>query len=188
MTSRLRVPTSFTAGRRFVLGDQSYEPGDPVPSRDEVQVITLTGVRSGDTGGFTLTFSGQTTGSLSGATTASAVKSALVALSNVGAGQVAVTGPNGGPFSVRFEGTLSGQNVAQMTATNSMVGGGTPSVAVTTEDQGATATIDLKSLRNLSALISRRYLIPNQTLWGGRAITQRPTPSDLGPSGRKLLP
>lgn len=97
---------------------------------DEVQTVTEGG--SGLTS-FTLTLSGQTTGSIAAAATAATVKAALEALSNVGAGNVDVSGSNGGPYLVTFKGALADTDVAQMTATPT---GGTGTVTVATQTAG----------------------------------------------------
>ena len=73
---------------------------------DAVQTVTLTG---GPTGGtFTLTFDGDTTGTISYNASAATVQSDLAALTSVGSGNVTVTtGINGG-WQVRFMGSLAG--------------------------------------------------------------------------------
>lgn len=80
---------------------------------DEVQSVTVTG------NPFSLTFNGQTTSSISSSATAAQVQSALEALSNIGIGDVTVTGS--GPYTVTFQGTLGRQNVNQMTALNATI-------------------------------------------------------------------
>lgn len=103
---------------------------------EEIQSVTVTG---GPTGGtYTLTFNGQTTAAIAFNATAAAVQAALVALSNVGVGGVAVTGVAGGPYAVTFQGALANTNVAQMTATASLTGGSTPGVTVATTTGGGT--------------------------------------------------
>lgn len=102
---------------------------------DEVQTVTITGSPTGGT--FTLTYSGQTTAGIAYNAAASAVQSALVALSNIGSGDVIVTGSAGGPYTVTFGGALADQNVAQMTASGAGLTGGTsPSVSVSTSTAG----------------------------------------------------
>ncbi|WP_052280796.1 head decoration protein [Nocardia vulneris] len=105
---------------------------------DEVQTVTITGSPTGGT--FTLTYSGQTTAGIAFNAAASAVQSALVALSNIGTGDVTVTGSAGGPYTVTFAGALADQNVAQMTASGaSLTGGSSPSVNVATATGGTTS-------------------------------------------------
>lgn len=85
---------------------------------------------------FTLTFAGQTTAAITASSTAANVQSKLEALSNIGPGNVVVTGPAGastGPWVVTFTGTLAGTNVAQMTSTPT---GGTGTLTVATFSGG----------------------------------------------------
>ncbi len=112
-----------------------FDEGWRVPS-SELQQITITGAP--DSGSFTLTYDGQTTAAIAYNAAASAVASALAALSNIAAGDVTATG---GPLpsaavDVAFAGNLSGRNVSQMTATSSLTGGTTPTVTVTTVSEG----------------------------------------------------
>jgi len=101
---------------------------------DEVQTVTVTGAPTGGT--FTLTYSGQTTAALAYNATAENVRAALVALSNIGQGDVEVTGTNGGPFTVKFVGALANTNTAALTATASLTGGTTPGVTIATTIAG----------------------------------------------------
>lgn len=102
---------------------------------NELQVITPTGTISGGT--FTLTYSGQTTADIAYNATADAVQNALEALSNIGIGDVQVFG---GPLSggtnlyIEFRGALAATNVATITRTSSLSGGG--SIAVSTAYTG----------------------------------------------------
>lgn len=103
---------------------------------DEVQTVTVTGAPTGGT--FTLTFSGQTTAAIAFNATAAQVQAALVALSNIGANDVTVTGADGGPYTVTFGGDLADTNVAQLTSTPSLTGGSSPSVTHATGTGGGT--------------------------------------------------
>lgn len=137
----LRYPLTFTA---YVDDDLGYAmremwggPGiaDLLSSMgfaNEVQIVTITGAPTGGT--FTLTFSGQTTGNIAYNAAASAVQTALEALSNITPGDVTVTGSAGGPYSCEFGGTYAGVNVPQMTGDGTLLTGGTsPTVVVTTD-------------------------------------------------------
>lgn len=110
---------------------------DLKPLSNEEQSVAITG---GPTGGtYTLTYSGQTTGPIVYNATATQVRTALAALSNIGSGNVACTGgPHPGtPVAVTFTGVLAGTDVAQMTASSAGLTGGTsPTVAVTTTTPG----------------------------------------------------
>ncbi|QDT94754.1 LamG domain-containing protein [Gimesia aquarii] len=100
--------TADTAGKPFAV-TVSIGSGN-----NEIQVITLGGTTA--TGGtFTLTYDGQTTGNIAYNADATTVDTVLEALSNIGVGDVTVTGSAGGPWTVEFTGTLAGTNVALMT-------------------------------------------------------------------------
>jgi hypothetical protein len=104
----------------------------PYTVSNEVQTVTEGG--SGLTS-FTLTWNGQTTASIDAQATAATVQAALEALSNIGVGDVTVTGNPGGPYTVTFGGALAGTDVAQMTATPT---GGTGTVTIATTTAGGT--------------------------------------------------
>lgn len=130
------VPSGTPIGVVTATGLYGPYTGD---STDEAQTITEGG--SGLTS-FTLTYAGQTTTSIDDDATAAQVQAALEALSNIGEGNVLVTGgPLGtGPFTVTFRGDLANTNVAQMTATPT---GGTGTVTIgTTTAGGADASAD----------------------------------------------
>ncbi|MDX2658360.1 hypothetical protein PV382_23385 [Streptomyces scabiei] len=109
----------------------------PVAGTDEVQTVTITGSPTGGT--YTLTFSGQTTAGIAYNAAASAVQSALEALSNIASGDVVCGGgPHPGtPVTVTFGGDYDGEDVPQMTASAAGLTGGTsPAVTVTTTTPG----------------------------------------------------
>lgn len=99
---------------------------------NEEQTVTISGSPTGGT--FTLTYDGQTTSALNHNASNSSVQSALEALTNIGTGNVSVTGGPlpGTAVKVVFKGKLSATDVVQMTATSSLTGGSTPSVSVST--------------------------------------------------------
>lgn len=116
----------------FCFTEAQDVDGDYVIDNEE-QSVTEGG--SGLTS-FTLTYSGQTTGAIPASTTSAAITAALEALSNIGAGDVTVTGPAGsstGPWTVTFLGAFEDENVAQMTATPT---GGTGTVTIATVSAG----------------------------------------------------
>ncbi|MEU6979568.1 hypothetical protein [Streptomyces sp. NPDC046371] len=123
---------------KFVITDTpALNLAVPAAGTDEVQSIAITGTPTGGT--FTLTFSGQTTAGIAFNAAASAVQSALEALSNVNPGDVVCAGGPlpGSAVTVTFGGQYDGQNVAQMTASGTgLTGGTTPAVAVTTTTPG----------------------------------------------------
>lgn len=99
---------------------------------NDVQTISATGTPTA--GNFTLTVNGETTANIAYNAAATAVQSALVALSSVGAGNVACTGGPlpGAPVVVTFQGTLAKTVEPTMTLTPSGVTPGSISVAHTT--------------------------------------------------------
>lgn len=68
--------------------------------------VTIGGSPTGGT--FTLSVGAQTTAAIAYNATASAVQSALAALSTVGTGNVQVTGSAGGPYTVAFDAAVTG--------------------------------------------------------------------------------
>ncbi len=102
----------------------------PIAFGTETQTVTITGTPTGGT--FTLTFEGQTTGAIAYNASAATVQTALVALSNIGPGDVICTGGAlpGTAVVVEFTGALAGANRTLMTATSSLTGGSSPAVAV----------------------------------------------------------
>jgi hypothetical protein len=119
---------------------QAYTTGLAL-STNEQQTVTITGGPAGGT--FTLTFGGQTTAGIAYNAIASAVQTALEALSSIGTGNVTVAGgPGPGtPWVVTFTGAFAQTNVAQMTTSSAGLTGGTsPASAVTTTVPGVAPT------------------------------------------------
>ena len=99
-----------------------------VPSNtNNPQVVTIGGSPTGGT--FTLTFNGQTTAGIAYNAAASAVQSALVAITSIGTGGASVSGSAGGPYTVTLNGAL-GNNPPLMTGSAASLTGGTPTLAV----------------------------------------------------------
>jgi hypothetical protein len=113
--------------------------GTPTNGEDEVQLITPGGTVTG--GHWHITFSGQTTAELAWNATAATVQAALEALSNVGEGNIAVTGGplNVGPFTLTFVVSLGGTNVDEVTLTSSLTGT-LPTITASTDNAGVTGT------------------------------------------------
>lgn len=108
-------------------------------SATEVQTITITGE---PTGGFlSLVLDGRTTGDIARNALADVVQDALAALPNIGEGNVEVTGGPGPslPWVVTFTGSLSGRAISELGVNNSLTGGTTPYVTVTTNQGGVDA-------------------------------------------------
>jgi hypothetical protein len=106
---------------------------------DELQTITVTGSPTG--GNFVLRFGGQNTSTIAYNASASAVQTALQALSSIGSGNALVSGANGGPWTVDFTGTLGYASQSLITLqTNGLTGGSSPSVSITESKAGSTWT------------------------------------------------
>lgn len=113
----------------------------PTPGTNETQTITITGTPTGGT--FTLTFMGETTGTIAFDATSAAVVTALEALPNIGAGGVTATGGAlpGTPVVVTFKLQWASQNVPMMVDNDAGLTGGTaPAVAITESAAGAPLT------------------------------------------------
>jgi hypothetical protein len=114
---------------------QTINCNTPSTQVNEVQSISATGTVSGGT--YTLTFDGQTTGTIAWNASAATVKTALDALSNLAPADTVVAGgalPST-PVTVTFQGAWAGVNVPQMVADSALITGG-GSINVTTTTQG----------------------------------------------------
>lgn len=113
---------------------------------NEVQDIDFSAVP--DAGAWTITFDGQTTTSLAFGANAAAVQAALEALSNIGTGNIAVSGNYTDGFTLTFQGALAGTNVAQVTVTDTLTASATPvDVTIATTTAGA-STADISADAN----------------------------------------
>lgn len=134
--------STFTAGTHYPDG---YIPSGfpvalvagklvPYAAASEAQTINLGAATAGS---ITITFDGETTGSLAFNASASAVQAALEALSNVNPGDVVVSGgPLPGTITLAFGGQYAGADVPQVTVTPTGLTGGTVTVATTTAGGG----------------------------------------------------
>ncbi len=98
-----------------------------VPERAQ-QRVTVTGSPTGGT--FTLTYEGVASAAIAYGARASAVKTALNAVSTIGGDVATVSGPAGGPWVVTFAGTVGNDASPLVLGTNSLTGGSAPSVAI----------------------------------------------------------
>lgn len=109
---------------------------------NEIQSITTTGTPTGGT--FTLSYAGQTTTPIAFNAASTVVASALTALSSIGTGNVTAAGgalPTA--VTVTFTGALAATDVATLTATSSLTGGTTPTVAITTTTPGVVGSTSI---------------------------------------------
>lgn len=104
---------------------------------NEVQSLATSGTPTGGT--ITLTFQGQTTAPIAYNAAASAVQTALLALSNLDTGDVVASGGALGtaPVVLTFGGRFAGANVPRMTVTSALTGGTDPTAAITVTTEGA---------------------------------------------------
>lgn len=100
------ILTADTAGKPFVVAWTVGGSGT-----NEKQLITITGAAGGT---FVLTWNGQSTGALAYNISATDLETALEGLTGIGAGNVSVTGSDGGPWTVEFIGDLAATNVSQI--------------------------------------------------------------------------
>lgn len=108
-----------------------------VTGANEVQALTITGTPTGGT--FTITYDGQTTAAIAYNAAASAVKTALEALSNIGTGNVACGGGSlpGTPVTITFQNAMGKRDVPLATADGSgLTGGISPAAAIALTTQG----------------------------------------------------
>lgn len=127
VTFRPRLPPGFLA----YVDDYIVEL-----AASERQLVTLLGAVGGT---FTLSYQGQVTTGIAYNAAATAVQSALVALSTIGAGNVAVTGNAGGPYTVTFQGAMSNSFVDKLVVDYSALTGVAPTITVATQTPGAPA-------------------------------------------------
>jgi len=136
------VPQAFATG-----GVATIPPGATTSASNQQETVTITGSPGG--GYITLTHVGQTTGHIAYNAAAADVQTALVALSNVGnnsvtgSPNVAVGGPNGGPWVVTWQGNLGGLIFTVMSASGAgLTGGSSPAVSssITTAVAGTAVT------------------------------------------------
>ena len=111
--------------------------GEDVPTDgvNEVQRITITGTPTGGT--FTLTYEGQTTGTIPYNATSAQVLAALEAIpaltGNISCGGGALPGSY---VTVTFINTLGGKDISMLVANASFTGGTSPAIAVTETTAG----------------------------------------------------
>jgi len=122
---------------------------------DEVQSVTITGSPTGGT--FTLSFGGHTTSPIAFNAAASVVQSDLIALASIGAGNVLVSGSNGGPYTVEFTSALGNASQALLTKDASLLTGGTsPNVAIAEVQAGggfATVASTTYTLKHVGGIV-----------------------------------
>ncbi len=128
----VKLPASVTYAKGTILGE--------LVGNDEVQILTPGGTISGGT--WTITYAGQTTAAIAYNAAASAIQSALEALSNVGVGGIGVTGGpiSSGVVTLTFRNQLGKTNVAQVTVGTGSLTGTSPTLTPSTTTAGSAGT------------------------------------------------
>jgi hypothetical protein len=121
-----------------------FDISDGGTGTNEVQKVQV----KAKAGTYKLTFAGKQTAAIAFDALAAAVQSALVALPNIGAGDVEVTGGPGdengtAPYVVTFKGALGHQDVPAMTADATGLTEGTKTVTITTQAAGESLRCDV---------------------------------------------
>jgi hypothetical protein len=150
-----RIRTSQSA----VLPAPDQYQGHVAPSeRNEIQKLTVTGRPTG--GSFTLTYGGNTTGVIPWNATAAQLETAILSLPSIGAGNIMVEGPDGGPWNVTFQGSLKNTNVPLFVANYAgLTGGLMPTVAVLQAQAGSPSGPGMLPLQS-----GRDDTMPNQLI------------------------
>lgn len=133
-------------------------------SRNEQQRITVTNATGGT---FTLTFSGQTTSAIAYNASAAVVQAALESLPTIGSGNVSVSGDNGGPWTVTFQGALGHQDVELLTASSNLIGD-SPTIQVEriqNGQRGATVTNSVTGEKTYVISVEQTKLTLNDDLF-----------------------
>lgn len=145
-----------------------------VATGNEAQQVSL---GSPSAGTFTLTYGGQTTSAIAYNAAASAVQTALRALSSIGGTNVAVSGNAGGPYTVTFQGTLRDTNVAQMTGDGSGLTGGTLTITTPTQGNQAVTEAAYVDISVANGLVGNLEVLPGQVPPAGSLLVDK---SDYG--------
>ena len=159
---------------RYVLTNTTLDMGR---GTDEVENVALTGTVTG--GVFTLTYGGQTTIAIPYNASAGVVQADLMALSNIGSGDVSVASNSSGTWSVTFTGNLAGLPESITTDGTGLTGTGA-NVGVTEGTHGALQQLDsISNIRNVefSAILAGVLMDTSQfsttgtvTLSGGEGV------------------
>ena len=137
------VQTALENLANLAPGDVAVTRGTPTGVVNEEQILDLANPQSGT---FTLSFKGQTTGPLAANSSTSTIQAALESLSTIGTNNVLVAvdtvNPGPGRLRVTFTNALGGLNQPLLTldSTNLNVSGGTPSTSTSVNGQTGTDT------------------------------------------------
>lgn len=150
---------------------------------NEVQTLSLPNTPTGGT--FTLTFNGQTTGTIAWNASAATVQTALVALSNIASGDVVCAGGNlpGTPVTITFAQAYAGQDIPLITGNGASLSGGSANVTnITTIRTGAAligaATRTIKFNANPSLITAANLVSFNFMDAVGNIVTSAAIPAN----------
>jgi hypothetical protein len=147
---------------------------------NEVELLTPSaGITSGT---FTLTYGAQTTTDIPWNATNDQIRNALWKLSTIGYGNVRVTGPSGGPWSVAFINNLGGIDITPITADVTNLVGGTPAIVITT----TTAGVAGKPYLGLRAREWSLINAPSRVFPDGEKVGQRDLDTMKSVKGRRF--
>ncbi len=108
-------------------------PGNVPTNEHQSLTIDATG------GTYVLSYEGEPSAAIAFDASAAELQSALEAIAQIGAGNVSVSGPAGGPYDVEFEGSKADTDVSELSADPTNLTGGAQSATVATTAQGADA-------------------------------------------------
>lgn len=129
-------PFTVTASAAIAFEMGVVEASKGVAELNEIQQIDLSG--SPSSGNYTLTYDGQTTGSIAYNASAGTIQTALEGLSTIG--NVAVSGSSP-TYTAEFQGALAATNAALLVGGGSTLNGARTTVSVTTEGRAKTNVI-----------------------------------------------
>ena len=131
---------------KITSGTEAGKIGPFDPGLVVTESVVIASTATGGT--FTLTFDGETTGTIAWNATAAVIKTALQSLSTINAGDVLVTGgalPTS--VTVTFAGQFAGQNAPNLTLTGASLTGGTATATITAGTEiGSGAATDGREL------------------------------------------
>lgn len=150
-----------------------------VVQRNHVQQIIISGLPT--SGNFRLTFDGLQTSPIPYNASATVVRQALEALSNIGLGNVFVSGNPGGPYTTTFVNGLANRFWPTFTVSHTFGGGTTPSLSASTITAGIGLYATL--FANLGALFSVATVEKYAALSGGTIPSVTVTTTQAGSTG-----
>ncbi len=119
----VKLPAGVSLVAGTILGQVTV-----ASATNDAQTVTINGSPTGGT--FVLVFAGQVTAAIAYNATSATVQAALEALSTIGAGNVAVSGSAGGPYTCTFQAACAALDQPDLTHIDSLTGGSSPNVSI----------------------------------------------------------